>query len=213
MTDDIETSLTLLRTLQADSRNDLAWGTFLDRYRPLIEDWCRRWGLNGVDTDEAIHDLVFKLFAKHSLRTFDPSRRFRVWLKTVVRNVVCDLKRQKVRRPGDQGRGGSDDWLSQIEDPEGELADALARRIPENWEEAQRIRAAVQAKVAAKTWEAFALRALEGRPAKEVAAQLGMTVAGVHQARYSVGKLLQAEGKKGRRDPASGREGSDECAP
>ena len=205
---DVETSLTLLRALQDAPRHEQAWATFLARYQPLLEQWCRRWGLHGVDAEDALADLLVKLLDKGLLRHFDPARPFRAWLQALVHNAVRDQRRRRQQRPGDWGHGGSDvrARLEQIEDPEGELAHDLLAGMQRDLTEAQRIEALVQGKVRARTWQAFVLRALEGVPAREVAERLGMSVAGVHQARYSVGKLLQHEGAKVQAGRAEGGE-------
>src|SRR5262249_14947533 len=54
-------------------------------------------------------------------------------------------------------------------------------------------KARVRVRVAPHTWEAFRLVALEGRPAAEVAATVGMQVAMVYVAKSKVQKLLQEE--------------------
>jgi RNA polymerase sigma-70 factor, ECF subfamily len=206
----VETSLTLLRALEDAPRQEEAWATFLARYQPLLEQWCRRWGLRGVDAEDALADLLVKLLDKSLLRHFDRTRPFRAWLQTIVHNAVRDQQRRRQQRPGDWGRGGSDTraQLEQIADPEGELAHDLLAGMQRDLREAQRIEAVVQGKVRARTWQAFVLRALEEVPAREVAQRLGMSVASVHQARYSVGKLLQQEGAKAL---AGGAEGAEEC--
>jgi RNA polymerase sigma-70 factor (ECF subfamily) len=206
----VETSLTLLRALQDAPPREEAWATFLARYQPLLEQWCRRWGLSGVDAEDAIADLLVKLVDKGLLRHFDPARPFRAWLQAILHNAVRDQQRRRQQRPGDWGRGGSDmrAQLEQIEDPEGELAQDLLAGMRRDLEAAQRIEAAVRAKVRARTWQAFVLRALEQVPAREVAQRLRMSVACVHQARYSVGKLLQQEGKKAH---AGRAESGEEC--
>jgi RNA polymerase sigma-70 factor (ECF subfamily) len=207
---DVETSLTLLRALLDAPRQEEAWATFLARYQRLLEQWCRRWGLSGVDAEDAIADLLVKLVDKGLLRHFDPARPFRAWLQAILHNAVRDQQRRRQQRPGDWGRGGSDmrARLEQVEDPEGELAQDLLEGIRRDLQAAQRIEVVVRGKVQAKTWQAFVLRALEQVPAREVAQRLGMTVACVHQARYSVGKLLQREGEKAQ--AARPREG-EEC--
>ena len=48
-------------------------------------------------------------------------------------------------------------------------------------------------RVASHTWEAFRMTAIEGVPAKEVAAQLSMKIATVYEARSSVLKKLKEE--------------------
>jgi RNA polymerase sigma-70 factor (ECF subfamily) len=204
----VETSLTLLRALQDAPRQEEAWATFLARYQPLLEQWCRRWGLRGVDAEDALADLLVKLLDKGLLQHFDRTRPFRAWLHTIVHNAVRDQQRRRQQRPGDWGRGGSDmrAQLEQIEDPEGALAHDLLAGMQRDLTEAQRIEAVVQGKVRARTWQAFVLRALEEVPAREVAQRLGMSVASVHQARYSVGKLLQQEGAKLQAGQAEGEE-------
>jgi hypothetical protein len=56
------TSITLIGRLRQDPRDQTAWGQFVERYRPGILGWCRRWGPQESD------------FA------YDPSRSFRGWL-------------------------------------------------------------------------------------------------------------------------------------
>ena len=84
----VETSLTLLRALQDAPRQEEAWAKFLARYQPLLEQWCRRWGLSGVDAEDAIADLLVKLLDKGLLRHFDQTRPFRAWLQAIVHNAV-----------------------------------------------------------------------------------------------------------------------------
>jgi RNA polymerase sigma factor (sigma-70 family) len=200
---EVETSLTLLHALREAPPDNRAWDVFLSRYRPLITDWCRQWGLTQVDTEDAIEDLLVKLLEKDLFAQFDVNRRFRAWLATIVRNIVRDHHRQRQRRPAEWGAGGSDfrEQLDQLESPEGQLASELVEGVGEatrRLEEARRIKEVVQARVQARTWQAFELRVLHDLPAQVVAERLGMPVASVHQARHSVGKLLQAERDRGR---------------
>jgi RNA polymerase sigma-70 factor (ECF subfamily) len=193
---EVQTSQSLLEALREGPPNGRAWDTFQSRYLPLVKDWCRRWGLNQVDTEDAVQDLLVKLLAKNLVRQYKREGRFRDWLRKVVHSVVRDGQRALQRRPGAQGHGGPDVWLQQIEDPEEALALALTEGLDRRTAEAQRIIAAVKAKVDAKTWEAFELRALHGLPGKVVAERLRMPVGSVRQARYSVGRLLQKELRK-----------------
>jgi RNA polymerase sigma-70 factor (ECF subfamily) len=201
----VQTSLTLLRALQGAPRDQGAWACFLDRYQPLLEQWCRRFGLNGVDSEDAVADLLVKLLDQDLLRQFDRSRPFRAWLRALVQNAVRDQQRKRQRRPGDWGRGGSEvrQQMEQLEDGEGELARDLLAGMQRDLQAAQRIEEAVRGKVGGKTWQAFVLRALEELPAREVAERLGMTAGCVHQARYSVGKLLRQEADRRRAGPAA----------
>jgi RNA polymerase sigma-70 factor (ECF subfamily) len=196
--DDVLTSLTLLDRLRQPG-DEAAWSTFLDRYRPLIARWCRRRRLTHGDADE-VSDAVLAKLAREKVGRFDPSQRFRPWLKAVVTNKIRDLQRQRQRRPGDWGSGhpGMHERLTQLAAPDS--VDELAGELEAEWrrdlEEARRITEAVQAQVRPDHWQAFWLRAVEELPAAEVAGRLGMTVATVHVIKHRVGKLLREEGER-----------------
>src|SRR5262249_49783050 len=89
----VETSLTLLRALQDAPPREEAWASFSARFQPVLEQWCRRWGLSGVDAEAAIADLLVKLVDKGLLRHFDPARPFRAWLQAILHNAVRDQQR------------------------------------------------------------------------------------------------------------------------
>src|SRR4051812_27797034 len=99
------TSSALLRELTNPDKRDAAWRTFLERYRPMIARWCRRSGLNYMDAEEVSAAVLGNLVKAMSRFVYDPARRFRGWLKTVVDNEVRTLRRRHARRPGDRGRG------------------------------------------------------------------------------------------------------------
>jgi RNA polymerase sigma-70 factor (ECF subfamily) len=189
------TSLTLVNGLR-DPGNGGAWRTFLDRYQALIGAWCRRLGLNRSDEEEVSAAVLAKLV--EGIRTYDPARRFRTWLKTVVCNEARDLRRRQSRRPGDWGSGDSavQTLLHNLEAPADDLACQLEAEVEQVRHAAQRITAAVQARVLPHTWEAFELTEAEGLPAEEVARRLGMTIAAVYKARHRVLGLLREEGKQ-----------------
>ncbi len=195
---DVLTSLTLVNGLR-DPGNGGAWRTFLDHYQTLIGDWCRRLGLNHTDIEEVSAAVLAKLV--EGIRTYDPARRFRAWLRTVVHNEVRDLRRRRGRRPGDWASGDSNvrAQLDNLEAPEEDLACRLEAEVQEVRQMARRIAAAVQARVQPHTWQAFELTEAEGLPAEEVAHRLGMSLAAVYKARHRVLGLLRDEAAEGRR--------------
>jgi RNA polymerase sigma-70 factor (ECF subfamily) len=189
------TSPTLLRRLWGPGNDEEAWRAFLARYGPLIQRWCRRLGLGPDDADEVGARVLAKLAT--ALRTFeyDPSSRFRRWLKAVVGNAVHSYWREAARRPGGRGSGdtGVQDLLGQAEAPDVDgLVGALDEGLAHDLERAERVAAAVRRRVEPHTWQAFWLTAIEGVPAKEAAARLGLTLTSVYVAKSRVGKLLQA---------------------
>jgi RNA polymerase sigma-70 factor (ECF subfamily) len=192
---DVLTSLTLVNGLR-EPGNGGAWRIFLDRYQELIGQWCRQMGLNRSDADEVSSAVLGKLV--EGIGNFDPARRFRPWLKTVVHNEVRDLQRRRCRRPGDWGSGDSDVQarLENLQAPEESLICQLDAEVQQLREAARKIAAAVQARVLPHTWEAFELTEAEGLAAEEVARRLGMTIAAVYKARHRVLGLLREEGNQ-----------------
>jgi DNA-directed RNA polymerase specialized sigma24 family protein len=117
----------------------------------------------------------------------------------VVAHAVADLRRHDHRHPG--GRGSGDTHVQELLDnlaAEGataELADELDRSLDAERRRARQVLERVGAEYGpdSQTWRAFLAVALEGRPAAEVAAALGMTKAAVYMARARVlDKLRQA---------------------
>ena len=58
---DHDTSLTLLLRVQKDPADSVAWDEFVRHYRPMIEAWCRKWGLQASDCDDVTQDVLVKL--------------------------------------------------------------------------------------------------------------------------------------------------------
>src|ERR1043166_1128257 len=105
--DDCATSLTLLRVLCQEEKDEEAWQRFHERYQPLIARWCGRFRLQPADVDDVTQRVLQKVFSRISTYEPDRGQRFRGWLKTVVENAVKDFLRTASRRPGDRGTGDS----------------------------------------------------------------------------------------------------------
>jgi RNA polymerase sigma-70 factor (ECF subfamily) len=207
------THLSLLAALKDPGKREAAWGRFQRRYEEIILRWCLRRGLQQADAEDVTQTVLTRLFGRLPEHRHDPSRPFRSWLKAVVQNAIRDLRRAGQRHPADRGVGGSSflDRLANLEGPEslGEVAEALAGVTDPDLEAAvQRVRA----RVAEATWQAFWRQAVDGLPAAEVAAQLGMSIGSVFQAKYRVVSLLGEEyqGRGGQGPQAQGKEGGDE---
>src|SRR5262245_4390705 len=90
-----------------DPANAPAWDAFVTRYQPFIRDLCRRFRPPPGDEDELIQAVLVRLFEKLPEGKYDPRRRFRGWLREVVKHEVANHWRRKRRRPGDYGNGRS----------------------------------------------------------------------------------------------------------
>jgi RNA polymerase sigma factor (sigma-70 family) len=187
---DSRTSPTLLGRLRLVPTDQVAWGEFVKRYGPKIYAWCRRWHLQEADAQDVTQDVLLRLAGKMRDFTYDPSRSFRGWLKTLARHAWSDFVEHQ-GRPGRRSVGSEalerlqaveayEDWLQRLEEEfDQELLDeAMAR---------------VRLRVNPRTWEAFRLLALDGWSGAQAADQLHMRVAAVHKARSNVQKLLREE--------------------
>jgi len=187
--DDSKTSPTLLGRLALVPTDQAAWSEFVDRYGPRIVKWCRSRGLQDADILDVSQAVLAKLAVRMRGFHYDPSRSFRGWLRTLVRNAVSDALAARGRLVG-IGSSKTSELLASLE-----AREDLVRRLEEEFdhellEAATRV---VRLRVASKTWEAYYLTTFEERPANDVAATLGMRVGAVYQAKSSVLHMLEEE--------------------
>jgi RNA polymerase sigma factor (sigma-70 family) len=187
---DSGTRITLLGRLRSDPTNQDVWAEFVEHYGPRIYAWCRKWHLQEADARDVTQNVLLKLADKMRTFTYDPSRSFRAWLKTLTHHAWSDYLEVR-RRPG-QGSGDSGviGLLHSIEARDDLLAHLAVEFDREVLEEAM---ARVRLRVAPQTWEAFRLTALEGLSGAEAAARIPMQVAQVFVAKRRVQKMLTAE--------------------
>jgi RNA polymerase sigma factor (sigma-70 family) len=175
--------------LQKDPASASAWDDFVRRYRPKIFGWCQGWGLQGADADDVTQQVLAKLTEAMRGFHYDPSHRFRAWLKTITHHAWSDWVAGRRR---DAGSGDSHvlRMLSTVE-----ARTDLAQRLEEAFDR-ELLEAAIERvrrRVEAPTWEAFRLTALDGLSGAEAAARLGLPVAHVFVNKHRVQKLLHAE--------------------
>lgn len=184
------TRVTLLGRLHKAPNDPGAWAEFVEHYAHRILAWCRRWGAQDADAEDVTQMVLLKLSQKMSGFTYDPSRSFRAWLKTVAHHVWYDF--QKAQRRDGQGSGDSlcvqllanvearDDFMREIDDEctKQLLEEAMIR---------------VQLRVAPKTWQAFRLTAIEGLSGVDAGLRLGIPASQVFVHKFRVQKLIEAE--------------------
>jgi RNA polymerase sigma factor (sigma-70 family) len=183
---DSQTSLTLMNLLRQSPKDAGAWDRFVRLYRPKIYGWCRVRGLQEADADDVAQDVIAILSQKMASFRYDPSRRFRAWLKTITYHALSDLLAGRNRAVG----GRTITPLETVKD----RAD-LERRIDELFDR-ELLELAIERvceRVAAPTWEAFRLTTFEGHSGAEAARLLGITVASVFVSKHRVQKMLKEE--------------------
>jgi RNA polymerase sigma-70 factor (ECF subfamily) len=169
----------LERLRQPDS--GAAWERFVELYSPVLWHWVRRAGLDVSEAADLVQDVFLLLVEKLPHLVYDPQRRFRGWLWTVVRNKVRE--RQRRSRPAPAGaRIAVEDLESPSEDDP--LADAEYRQLL-----VRRALELMQTDFHPRTWQACWLSIVEGKSAKE----LGMTDGALRAARFRVLTRLRSE--------------------
>jgi RNA polymerase sigma factor (sigma-70 family) len=186
---DSKTSTTLLTRLALFPLDQAAWEEFVERYGPSVLGWCRRWGAQEADAQDVTQVVLAKLAVQMRHFTYDPSRSFRAWLRTVARNVWRDSLDS--RRP--DATSGQSHLLDLLDDQK--ARDDLVYRLEKQFdlellEEAMR---RVRGRVQPHTWSAYELTAVEGLSGAEAATRLGLKVATVFAAKANVLKMLRKE--------------------
>lgn len=177
----MDTSASLLAQLR-DGSNGSAGGRFVDLYAPLVHAWAVRAGLQEGDRADLVQEVFVTLLEQLPRFRYDRRRSFRAWLKTVTLNRWRARQRRAAPAALDQ-------------QPEPKVPDPAA----DFWDQEYRSRLIaralklMKADFAPHVWRACWLTAAEGRPAAEVAAELGMTVGAVYAARCRVLARLRQE--------------------
>ena len=187
---DSSTRLSLLGRLRETPTDDKAWSEFVERYGRQVYAWCRQWGLQEADAEDVTQSVLADL--ARQMRTFEyqPSGRFRSWLRTIAHRAWCDLLAS--RKAANTGSGDSAvlGLLNSVEAREDLLKHLDSECERELLEAAMN---QVQQRVEPNTWEAFRLTAQEGRAGAETAQRLGLQVAAVFKAKSRVQKMIREE--------------------
>ncbi|AGA28238.1 RNA polymerase sigma factor [Singulisphaera acidiphila] len=181
---DSQTSPTLMERLRRQPKDARAWDRFVLRYQPKIYGWCRERGLQEADAEDVAQDVIAILTQKMASFRYDPSRRFRAWLKKITSHALSDLIARRCRAVGDRPTP----LLESLED----RVD-LEKRIDELFDREllELAMASVRKRVATATWEAFRLTTFEGHSGAEASQRLGIPVASVFVSKHRVQKLLR----------------------
>ncbi len=179
------TPVSLLERVRARWDQD-AWARFVRLYSPLIFFWGRRCGLQAADAADLTQDVLTTLFEKMPDFSYDRHKSFRAWLRTVTLNHWRDRQRRLATRP----LPGDDQQLSELP-----VAGDLAALEDGEYRQyvVSRALQIMRADFQPATWQAFWEHGVLGRPAAEVAAELGLTVAAIYCARVRVLSRLRQE--------------------
>jgi RNA polymerase sigma-70 factor (ECF subfamily) len=182
-----KTPVNLLERLRGPCQAE-DWSRFVALYTPVIYSWARRVGLQDSDAADLVQDVLVTLIHALPNFTYDRQRSFGRWLRTVTWNKWHDRRKQPAAQPLPGNPAG--------------LANVPDRADPEAFGEADYRQRVVgqalrimQADFQATTWQACWEHGICGRPACEVAKELGLSTGAVYAATFRVlGRLRQELG-------------------
>ncbi len=188
MTDFPDTSMSLLLRIQNASDHD-AWREFETIYRPVIYRIARKRGYQDADAQDVAQKVMVKIARRiQHFQWNNGSARFSTWLTTVCRNCLID----EFRSASGNAAGGTTNLerLSQVANDDISVDDIEWEHRRQVFRHAAR---EVAHQVEADTWRAFWETAVEGRAARQVATELGMSIGSVYTARCRVIQRLRAK--------------------
>ncbi|MHB1426964.1 MAG: RNA polymerase sigma factor [Gemmataceae bacterium] len=167
-----------------DPADAVAWREFVGLYEPLVYHLACRKGLQDADARDLCQEVLVAVARAVHRWDPDPLRgSFRGWLSRITRNLLVNfLTRQHEPR----GSGGSSVQELLEAQPSADpsataLFEAEYRRRVFRWAADE-----IQGEFTPSTWQAFWFTAIGGRPPKEAASELGLTVGAVYIARSRV---------------------------
>ena len=188
------TSSDLISRVQRDEPE--AWARLVRLYSPLVYFWCRRQADLSPEDAADVMQSVFLAVAR-GIGGFvkrDGCGSFRGWLRVTTSNKLRDHLRGNSRRPRAVGGSAADRILREVP--------ARNRPLPDLSEGDARSERAIlidsvleelRPQFDAKSWQAFWQAELDGRPRREIAEELQMSLSAVNQAIYRIRKRLRQE--------------------
>jgi RNA polymerase sigma-70 factor (ECF subfamily) len=188
---DASLSTSLLTLLRAG--DEAAWQRWAYLYGPVVEQWCRRGGLQEQDAADVVQDVFAAVMAgMEDFRREREGDTFRGWLWTVTRNKLRDHWRRRAQRPDAAGGTEAQIRLAEVPDELSAEWSTAAVAMPHSGL-FRRALALIQANFEERTWQAFWQTTVDERSAADVAAALGMSAGAVYVAKSRVLNRLREE--------------------
>jgi len=178
------TSASLLEQLR-QAPGQQTWSRFVRLYTPLLFYWARKLGMPEADAADLVQDVFTIMVQKLPTFQYDQQKGFRNWLRTVLLNKWRNSMRRRGNAPNTGPEGLSD--VADPQDPEelieAEYRDHLLSHALD----------LMKSEFPFKTWKACWEHVVLGRPAAEVAADLGIVVGAVYVAKSRVLSRVRQE--------------------
>ena len=201
----LPTRQSLLSRLKSWDEQD-SWREFFETYWRLIFDTARRAGLDEAAAQDVVQDTIITVAKEMPGFRYDRAKgSFKGWLLLITKRRIADALRKRYR--GGEGRRADPDDPA-VAAEIAALPDRGEAELDAVWESEwqNNLTAAAVARVKRRAkpdqFQMFELYVLKGRPVREVAAALGVSLMQVYLARHRVGALLRKERERlGGREP------------
>ena len=181
------TRVSLIARVGATPSDPRAWSDFVSFYSPAIFGWCREYGLQDRDAQEVTQDVIVRFWRHAAAFQYDPTRRFRSYLRRIVLTTVADWARTK----SDDLAAGGDPMLESLFENLPAREDLVASiEQAFDLERLSQVMKEVEKRVKPTTWAAFRMLAIERLPGKVVAERLGISPANAYMARMNVQRMI-----------------------
>lgn len=191
------TTTTILEQLR-DPRADGAWSRLVTRFHEPLRAFARRAGVPDADADDVVQEALIEFTRAYADGKYQRDRgRLSAWLFGIVRRCTLRLRQRRAR---EQARGQALSFDGRDAEPpvdEKSLED-LWNREWERWAWETCLRR-VRAEFEPDTLRLFILHVQEGRPPAAAAAELGVSVKAVYNAKHRV--LTRLRELRGELDP------------
>ena len=154
-----------------DRTDAAAWETFVDEYQPVLRAFVRRQGVYASDVPDVVQEILARLVPALSRFEFDPSRgRFLTWLWRIASNAAKNWSRKRLGRARAEAAWHRLQPTNQRgDDAPDEQERARLRQVLDQ------VFAEVRQTTLPATWACFEGQVLHGRPAGELATELGVS--------------------------------------
>jgi RNA polymerase sigma-70 factor (ECF subfamily) len=188
-----ETSKSLLDRAR-DLGDAASWRRLTDLYTPLIQRWIRPYVAQPADADDVIQEVLVAVARDlPGFRHNQAPGAFRAWLRGIAVNRLREYWRSRHGHPQAAGGNGIVETLQQLEDPHSPLSRSWD--LEHDRHVAQSLLESIRLEFQPASWQAFEEVVRAGRPAGEVAAELGMSVNAVLIAKSRILKQLRLKAR------------------
>ena len=172
-----------------------SWRTFFDRYWKLLYRLALQRGLTEQEAQEAVQETVIAVARTMPAFRYEPARcSFKSWLRHLAEKKIADQFRRRVRGARRLEVQADDPGMAEaLENTADPASPALEHLWEREWEQhlIETALERVKQKVSASQFQIFHRHVVLGRPPREVAQTLEVSLMSVYLAKHRVGALVK----------------------